>query len=226
LKRHWYVWLGKEGLSTVRDAAPAKVEIKAVALRYSSYDTPFWVRENTQTGRWHARGTGATQYLSMSTDGAWAELIRNEELRTEDEVAMVSVSMWAAQIDQGMIADYSSFQRAEEVGFDPAALVDENYERCQREGERLRALNYAGVLSPSAALPGATNLTLFGPRMASSWDRSTLLASSIPATIITKGAPPPGLLRRVRQIGMPHADLVTHAAALAANSATRQRPGR
>jgi hypothetical protein len=177
----------------------ATVEVKAVALRYSSYDTPFWVRENTQVGRWHVHGDGATQYLSLSTDGAWAELIRNEELRTEDEVAMVSVSMWAVEVDQGMIVDYSSYERAERSGFDPAALVDEDYERCQREGARLRALNYAGVVSPSAALPGATNLTLFGPRVASTWGRSTLLASSIPATIIAKGAPPPGLLRRVRQ---------------------------
>jgi len=29
----------------------------------------------------------------------------------EDEVAMVIVSMWAAQIGQGMIVDYSSFER-------------------------------------------------------------------------------------------------------------------
>jgi hypothetical protein len=201
----------------VPEIAPTAVEINAVALRYSSYDTPFWVRENTQAGRWHAHGAGATQYLSMSTDGAWAELIRNEELRTEDEVAMVSVSMWAAEVNQGMVADYSSFERAEEAGFDPSALVEEDYERCQHEGARLRALNYAGVWSPSAALPDATNLTLFGPRMASSWGRSTLLASSIPATVITKGAPPPGLLRNVRQIGMAHAGLVAHTATRAAN---------
>lgn len=180
---------------------------------------PFWVRENSQVGRWHARGDGPTQYLSMSTDGAWAELIRNEELRTEDEVAMVSVSMWAVEVDQGMVADCSSFERAEEAGFDAAALVDENYERCQREGARLRALNYAGVCSPSAALPGATNLTLFGPRVASSWGRSTLLASSIPATVIAKGAPPPGLLRSVRRIGMPHAGLAEHLATRAASRA-------
>jgi RES domain-containing protein len=195
------------------------VNIKAVALRYSSYDTPFWARENTQVGRWHADGEGATQYLSLSTDGAWAELIRNEELRTEDEVAMVSVSMWAAEIDQGMIVDYSSFDRAERSGFDPSALVDEDYERCQREGARLRALNYAGVVSPSAALPGATNLTLFGPRIASTWGRSTLLASSIPAIVITKGAPPPGLLRSVRQIGTAHAGLAAHMALRAAKGA-------
>ncbi len=188
------------------------VEVNAIAHRYSSYDTPFWVRGNTQAGRWHQRGDEATQYLSLSTDGAWAELIRNEELRAEDEVAMVSVSMWAAKVDQGMIVDYSSFELAERSGFDPGALVEGDYARCQREGARLRRLNYAGVIAPSAALPEATNLTLFGPRTASSWGRATLLASSIPATIITKGAPPPGLLNGVRQIGMAHAELVAYLA--------------
>jgi hypothetical protein len=196
----------------VPESRLSTVEIKGIAHRYSSYDTPFWVRENTQVGRWHARGDGPTQYLSLSTDGAWAELIRNEELRAEDEVAMVSVSMWAVLIDQGMIVDYSSFALAERSGFDPAALVEEDHERCQREGARLRALNYAGVLAPSAALPGARNLTLFGPRMASTWDRPPLLASSIPATIITKGAPPPGLLAGVRHLGTAHADLVAYTA--------------
>ena len=197
------------------------IEVKETALRYSSYDTPFWVRENTQAGRWHVHGDGPTQYLSLSTDGAWAELIRNEELRTEDEVAMVSVPMWAAQIDQAMVVDYSSFQLAEEAGFDPSALVDEDYARCQREGARLRALNYAGVLAPSAALAGATNLTLFGPRIASTWGRTTLLASSIPALVITKGAPPPGLLERVRHSGMQHAGLAAHAAARATKTNRR-----
>jgi hypothetical protein len=203
----------------VPEAEPATVEVKSVALRYSSYDTPFWARENTQVGRWHARGDGATQYLSLSTDGAWAELIRSEELRTEDEVAMVSVSMWAAQIDQAMIVDYSSFERAERSGFDPAALVDEDYERCQREGARLRSLSYAGVIAPNAALPGATNLTLFGPKMASTWDRPPLMASSISATILTKGAPSPGLLGRVRQLGTDHAGLLAYEAARAARPA-------
>ena len=184
-----------------------------IAHRYSSYDTPFWVRENSLPGRWHVRGDGPTQYLSLSTDGAWAELIRNEELRTEDEIAMVSVAMWAVLINQGMIIDYSSFQLAELAGFDPSALVDENYERCQREGARLREEGYAGVLAPSAALPGATNLTLFGARVASTWDRPHLLASSIPATEITKGAPPLGLLARVRHVGAPHADFVAYTAA-------------
>jgi hypothetical protein len=206
----------------VPEPEPKTISINTIAHRYSSYDTPFWVRENTQVGRWHAAGDGATQYLSSSTDGAWAELIRNEELRAEDEVALVSVSMWAVAISQGMIVDYSSFELAEAAGFDPVALVDEDYERCQREGARLRALSYAGVLAPSAALPGTTNLTLFGPRMASTWDHPPLLASSIPATIITKGAPPPGLLGRIRHRGEVHTGLVAHMAARSAKPASTE----
>jgi hypothetical protein len=44
---------------------------------------------------------------------------------------MVSVSMWAVLIEEGVIADYSTFEQAERSGFDPAALVSEDYERCQ-----------------------------------------------------------------------------------------------
>ena len=40
---------------------------------------------------------------------------------------MVSVSMWAAKLEQGMIVDYSSYELAERSGFDPAALVEEDY---------------------------------------------------------------------------------------------------
>jgi RES domain len=202
-----------------REKRPPVVSLdNTIAYRYSSYDTPFWARENTQPGRWHARGAGPTQYLSLSTDGAWAELIRNEELRTEDEVAMVSVSMWAVAVNQTMIVDYSTFERAEAAGLTPDALVDENYHRCQQEGARLRQLGYNGVVAPSAALRGAVNLTLFGPRVASTWNRPPLLASSLPASVITKGAPPPGLLARVRQIGAPHADFVAYKSARGAGA--------
>lgn len=192
---------------------PPVVDIDRIVHRYSSYDTPFWVRDNTQPGRWHSRGDGPTQYLSFSTDGAWAELIRTEELTSEAEVAMVSVQMWAVHVVQAMVVDYSTFERADAAGLDPDALVDEDYGRCQREGVRLRQLGYSGVLAPSAALPGEINLTLFGPRMASTWNRPPLLASSLPATIITKGAPPPGLLSHVRARGTAHRGLAAYTSA-------------
>ncbi len=202
----------------VRKMDPELRSVEVTAHRYSSYDTPFWARENSRPGRWHARGDGPTQYLSLSTDGAWAELIRLEELRTEDEVAMVSVPMWAVAVNQAMIADYSTFERANAAGFDPAALVDDDHARCQWEAARLRALGYSGILAPSAALPDAINLTLFGPRMASTWGRPPLLASSLPATVLTKGAPPPGLLSRVRQIGAAHHGLAAYRSARRAAS--------
>jgi hypothetical protein len=204
---------------------PSATVVRQIVYRYSSYDTPFWARENSRPGRWHGRGDGPTQYMSLSSDGAWAELIRREELRSEDEVAMVSVSMWAIDLNQAMIVDYSTFDCAEASGFDPEALVEEDYERCQREARRLRGLKFAGILAPSAALPGALNVTLFGPRVASTWGKPPVLASSIPAGIITKGAPPPGLLARVRRIGLAHEGLEFHHAAVRRAAADREGAG-
>jgi RES domain-containing protein len=172
-----------------------------VAFRYSNYDTPFWVRPNTDEGRWHQTGDGPTQYLSVTVEGAWAELIRTEGLRSETEVALLRMPMWVADLDVNRIADYGTFEKADEAGFAPGALIDEDYSRCQEEGGRLRGAGYQGVLAPSAALPGSVNLTLFGPRIASRWGMSPSLASSIPATEIAVGSPPEGIVARVRQRG-------------------------
>lgn len=181
------------------------ITIKELAYRYSNYDTPFWARGNTQPGRWHVPGDGPTQYLSFSTDGAWAELIRAEDLRTEEEVALVSMPLWQARVEQAAVVDYADFARADAAGFPAEALIDDDYERCQREGRRLRGLGYRGVVAPSAALPGTLNLTLFGGRIAIDWESTPRVASSLPATVLTKGAPPPGLVTRVRHRGARHA---------------------
>jgi hypothetical protein len=192
-----------------RRPTPATTTFKGVAFRYSNYDTPFWVRPNTQPGRWHSPGEGATQYLSTTTDGAWADLIRNEDLRSEADAAMVSMPLWQARVETYLV-DYSTFALAERSGFAADALVDDDQQRCRAEGRRLRDLGYAGVLAPSAALPGATNLTLFGPRVSTSWESEPSLASAIPATVLTHGAPPRGLVAHVRFRGQVHAGLREH----------------
>jgi RES domain-containing protein len=183
---------------------PELVRFESVGFRYSNYDTPFWVRPNSESGRWHRGGDGATQYLSTTVEGAWAELIRSEGLESDPEVALIRMPMWAAEVNVQQVVDYSTFEKAAKAGFPPEALIDDDYERCQDEGTRLRAEGLQGVLAPSAALPGSLNLTIFGPRVASSWGVRPLLASSVPATKIAVGAPPEGLVERVRQAGDKH----------------------
>jgi len=117
---------------------------------------------------------------------------------------MVRMPLWVLQISEQPIANYSTFEKAEAAGFPPDALVDDGWERCQAEGERLRKLGYRGVMAPSAALPGDVTLALFGGRRAVAWDDDPLMASAIPAKVVTIGAPPPSLLDRVRYIGQEH----------------------
>jgi RES domain-containing protein len=208
-----------------REPNPELTGFDEVAFRYSNYDTPFWVRPNSEPGRWHSFGDGATQYLSTTVDGAWAELIRPEELRTEQETALVRMPIWVAEVHVQRIADYSSFEKADAAGFPPEALVEDDYSLCQAEGRRLRAAGVQGVLAPSAALTGSKNLTLFGPRIASTWDSRPLLASSIPATKIAVGAPPEGIVERVRYRGEEHALYEEFRTAAKVRRRAGRRPG-
>lgn len=190
--------------------APETTEFHGVAFRYSNYDIPFWVRPNSEPGRWHRVGHGATQYLSTTVEGAWAELIRAEGLRSELEVELVRMPMWVAEIQVQRVADYGSFEKAERAGFSPEALIDDGYDLCQEEGLRLREAGYQGVLAPSAALDDTVNLTLFGARIASTWNSPPLLASLVPATKIAVGAPPEGIVGQVRQHGEDHRSFARH----------------
>lgn len=184
---------------------PPSIRVDLTVFRYSNYDSPFWARNNRTPGRWHAVGDGATQYLALVPNGAWAELARAERLRHEAELAEVRMPIWAARVTQHDIVDYRTFAHAEAAGFEPSALVDDDYARCQHEGNRLREAGFAGVLAPSAALPDAVNLTLFGRRVLSSWEASPTLASCIPACVVAVGCSSPGLSDHVRHYGDDHA---------------------
>jgi hypothetical protein len=187
-----------------REPKPSVTQFDEVAFRYSNYDTPFWVRPNSEPGRWHQVGDGPTQYLSTTVDGAWAELVRAEGLHSEHEIALVRMPMWVAEVHVQRIADYGTFEKSEAGGFPADALIDDDCSRCQKEGNRLRQAGFQGVLAPSAALPTTLNLTLFGPRIASTWQVRPLLASSIPATKIAVGSPPEEIAERVRHRGERH----------------------
>jgi hypothetical protein len=193
-----------------RDPQPQHVTISNVAFRYSNYDTPFWAGPNTDPGRWHTAGSVATQYLSLTPDGAWAELIRHEDLKTEAAVAEVRTQIWVVRINQARIADYSTFTKAEQAGFPPDALVSDDYTVCQAEGARLRAAGYAGVIAPSASLTSAVNVTIFGARLRASFATVPKLARSVPAAVVAVGAPRRGLVSKARHFGAVHPGLAAH----------------
>lgn len=193
--------------------SPNAVPFSDVAFRYADYDTPVWSRPNTQDGRWNIGRTEPTQYFSLSPDGSWADRIRQENLRSESEVALIRMSLWVARINEERIADYATFEKAEAAGFPPDALIDDDWERCQAEAERLRGLGFRGILGPAAALPGETALTLFGGRYAVDWNEEPRLVSAIPAKVVTVGAPPAGLIEHVRFFGEEHSEYAAYAVA-------------
>jgi RES domain-containing protein len=174
------------------------------AFRSTDYDTPFWATANTYPARWSKPEDGATQYLALDPRACWAEVARHEEITNDAELAMLRRPLWAIEVRDLTIADYSTFDRADAAGFPADALVEEDWTRCQVEGTRLRKLGYRGVASPSAALPGSINLTLFGPRLPSAWGQQNRLASFVPCVVVSVGAPSPDLAQRVRFRGQPH----------------------
>jgi RES domain-containing protein len=178
-----------------------------VVYRATSYDVPLWVNPNRRSGRWNIAGQGCTQYFALDAEAPWAELVRYENLTTEPEAAHYVSSLWQLKIDTGAAVDYSSFDRAEAVGFPADALVDDDYERCQAEAQWLLNVGASAILSPSAALPGSTNLTLFGARVPVPWTTNAALASALPAQRLSTGHPPQGLTARVRYFGQRHTSL-------------------
>jgi RES domain-containing protein len=191
---------------------PPHVSLQARVYRATSYDVPLRVAANRRSGRWNVAGTGSVQYLCLDAQAPFAEKIRHEELRSEAEAATYKVTLWELEVNEGVVADYSTFEKAEDAGFPPEALVNDDREICQQEARRLISLGARGVLSPSAALPGSTNLTLFGQRVEVRWGAKPGVASAVPAHELVTGHPPTGLVQHVRFFGDPHPLLGQHLA--------------
>ncbi|MFO0449794.1 MAG: RES domain-containing protein [Pseudomonadota bacterium] len=102
--------------------------------------------------RWHDAGEGPVQYLADTPVGAWAELLRHEEIREPEDLAGVVAVLWAVE----------SPAEAAETEADPIALPDlptavlvggrATYEACRAEARRLRARGIRRLVAPSAAL--------------------------------------------------------------------------
>lgn len=192
-------------------------ELSAVAGRWIAYRhiadgvPPLWHGAGSTTlrqesGRWHREGESLVQYLALSSDGAWAERVRYESLRTERDRLADYRSLWQLRVSADRIADLSTFDKWEACGLSPAIAVGD-HAASQALASELRRAGYRGVLSPSAALDvaGAVNLTLFGARVEHHVEGRSLPdepvgganAPWLPAILLTdRGAPTPFAMAR------------------------------
>ena len=147
-----------------------------IAYRHTDPRFPF-LREHLpqSAGRWNTPGE-LTHYLCDTPDGAWAELLRSEEIVDAEDLPTIRRGLWAVEIGDEPPARPELPPQTLAGG--PVTWPD-----CQREASRLRSRGETGLTAPSAALrPGGAHgwrvegglrpgpardgkvFTLFGPR--------------------------------------------------------------
>jgi len=105
--------------------------------------------------------------------------------------------IWACQLSSMSLLNLADPAVLGRYDLTPEDLTADEWATCQQAGTRMRADDVRGILTPSAALAGATSLTLFGPRRAIALDCQPALASTIPASVVAIGRPPRRLVQRV-----------------------------
>ncbi|MFO1540221.1 MAG: RES family NAD+ phosphorylase [Chloroflexota bacterium] len=174
-----------------------------IGYRHADRRFPFaWETAEQSAGRWHAVGDGPVHYLAETPDGAWAELLRHEEIRDPADIAGLVRALWVVETPDLPLA--------------APALPDAtctggagSWPACQAEAARQRATGAAGLVAPSAALqPGTPSgfrvaeglrpgpvrpervFVLFGPR-----------PELVAWCACAEGRPRTDLLARVRPLG-------------------------
>lgn len=178
-----------------------------ICYRFSAYATPLRTVPAWQPARFSSgEEDEPTQYLSLHPLGPLAELMRGADLRAPDQVRAVQTRTWALRVPLGDLVEIT-FDSAEGFGISAEELVGDDHGPCRRLAGRLRA-DSAGILVPSAALPGTRNAVLFGARVAAPYLTEPVSALDIPASITADaGRPVISLLSLVRFTGAVHPEL-------------------
>jgi hypothetical protein len=174
-----------------------------IVFRQADSRYPFlWSDPSQPAARWHGEGEGPAHYFADTPDGAWAELLRHEEIATPEDAATLRRALWAV-----------------EVGDDPsrspalpeATMVGglESYGACQEYARRARQRGVRRLAVPSAALvPGGAG----GRQVVDGVERpaeprfgQVIVVFGQPAElvgwrVVEQGAPPSDLLPRVRPL--------------------------
>ena len=80
-------------------AVPRVRGCHVIVFRHADPRFPFlWETADQPAARWHEEGEGPVHYFADTPDGAWAELIRHEEIRTPEDLAMLARALWAVEL--------------------------------------------------------------------------------------------------------------------------------
>ncbi len=174
-----------------------------IGFRQADPRYPFlWSDPSQPAARWHGDGEGPAHYFADTPDGAWAELLRHEEIHDPADVATLRRALWVVELGD---------EPAKAVTLKPAVLTGgrDTYWACQAHARRLRARGARRLVAPSAALMpgGAAGREVVDAleRTARPRDGRVVVIFGEPAGIVgwkavEHGAPPAGLLERVNRI--------------------------
>ncbi len=180
-----------------------------VAYRLASYGNPLRTEPARGPGRYHDGSEDTpTQYMCLHPLGPFAELTRQHSLRTAKQIAHIRQRTWALRVQVEELTEIT-FDNASNFGLEARDLVADDPSRCQELARSVRS-HQAGIIVPSAALPGTSNAVLFGARVGSPYLLEPLGQVDVPASITAEGGGPPlSLLSIVRFTGTPHAALTS-----------------
>lgn len=172
-----------------------------IVFRQADPRYPFlWSDDSQPAGRWHGEGEGPAHYFADTPHGAWAELLRHEEITEPEDLATIRRALWAVEIGDEPLKRTSLPAATATGGID-------TYPACQAHAQRLRARGATRIVAPSAALiaGGAAgrevSAGIEGP--AAPRDGRTVVVFGDPDglvgwKVVERGAPPADLLARVR----------------------------
>ena len=117
-----------------------------IVFRHTDPRFPFlWETAGQPGGRWNSEGEGPVHTFADRPEGAWAELLRHEEITDPHDVAEIRRSLWAVDVGDLPAAE-PELPRATMTG------GPRSYVACRREAARLRERGRDGFTAPSAAL--------------------------------------------------------------------------